>query len=94
MVRSPDNFLERLARSLATGDEADFDENPERFRLLARTAMNEFGKPTPAMISAAFEAVRFDESWAINSARDFKKGVKAMVASALGGEQVSKNRRK
>lgn len=91
MVRSPDNFLERLARSLAKVDEADFDENPERFRQLARAAMDELQKPTPEMISAAFEAVRFDESWSINSARDFKKGVKAMIASALSGEQASKS---
>jgi len=88
----PDDFVERLARKLAEVDRADFDENPERFRLLARAAMSELQKPTPEMISAAFEAVRFDESWAINSARDFKKGVKAMIASALG-EQAPKRRR-
>ena len=45
--------------------------------------MTELRKPTPDMISAAYEAVRFDESWAINSGRDFKKGVKAMIDAAL-----------
>jgi hypothetical protein len=36
------------------------------------------------MIDAAFEAVRFDEAWAISSRRDFVKAVKAMVRTALG----------
>ena len=44
----------------------------------------EFAKPTDAMIDAAYEAVRFDEAWAINSRQDFVKAVKAMVRSALG----------
>jgi hypothetical protein len=45
--------------------------------------MTELQKPTPDMISAAYEAVRFDEAWAINTGRDFKKGVKAMIDAAL-----------
>ncbi len=35
------------------------------------------------MIDAAYEAVRFDEHWAINSRRDFQTAVKAMVRHAL-----------
>ena len=35
------------------------------------------------MISAAYEAVRIDEGWAINIGRDFEKGVKAMIDAAL-----------
>ncbi len=80
---SSNDFVERLARTLANIDQSKFEENPERFRLLARGAMTELQKPTPEMISAAYEAVRFDESWAINSGRDFKKGVKAMIDAAL-----------
>ncbi len=80
---SSNDFLERLARTLAKIDQSEFAENRERFRLLARAAMTELQKPTPDMISAAYEAVRFDESWAINSGRDFKKGVKAMIDAAL-----------
>jgi hypothetical protein len=45
--------------------------------------MIELQKPTPDMISAAYEAVRFDEGWAVNSGRDFKRGVKAMIDAAL-----------
>ncbi len=80
---SSNDFMERLARTLAKIDQSEFEENPERFRRLAKGAMTELQKPTPEMISAAYEAVRFDESWAINSGRDFKKGVKAMIDAAL-----------
>ena len=80
---SLNDFVERLARTLAKIDQSEFEENPERFRLLARAAMTELQKPTPEMISAAYEAVRFDESWAINSVRDFMKGVRAMIDAAL-----------
>jgi len=77
------DFVERLARTLAKVDESDFEKDPERYWLLARTAMIELQKPTPDMISAAYEAVRFDEGWAVNSGRDFKRGVKAMIDAAL-----------
>jgi hypothetical protein len=77
------DFVERVALTLAKVDECDFEKDPERYRLLARAAMAELQKPTPDMISAAYEAVRFDESWAINTGRDFKKGVKAMIDAAL-----------
>ena len=77
------DFVERLALTLAKVDESDFEKDPERYRLLARAAMTELQKPTPDMISAAYEAVRFDEGWAINSGRDFKRGVNAMIDAAL-----------
>ena len=80
---SSNSFLEQLAISLAKIDESDFEKNPKRFRRLARAALIELQKPTPQMISAAYEAVRFDENWAINSGRDFMKGVKAMIGTAL-----------
>ncbi len=77
------DFVERLALTLAKVDESDFEKEPERYRLLARAAMTELQKPTPDMIAAAYEAVRFDEGWAVNSGRDFKRGVKAMIDAAL-----------
>jgi len=51
---------------------------------MADAVIAEFAKPTDAMIDAAYEAVRFDEAWSINLRRDFVKGVKAMVQTALG----------
>jgi hypothetical protein len=83
VAASSNDFGERLARKLAKIDRNEFDEDPERFRLLARTAMIELQQPTPDMIAAAYEAVRFDESWAINTGRDFTNGVKAMIDAAL-----------
>ena len=77
------SLVVRLARTLAKVDRKEFDADPERFMLLARAAMVELQNPTPEMISAAYEAVRFDESWAINTGRDFKKGIKAMIDDAL-----------
>ena len=80
---SSGDFVERLARTLAKIDQCNFEDDPNRFRLLARAAMTELQKPTPEMISAAYEAVRFDEGWAINTGRDFEKSVKAMIDEAL-----------
>ncbi len=77
------DFVERLFRTLAKVDESDFEKDLERYRLLARAAMIELQTPTPEMISAAFEAVRFVEGWAVNSGSDFKRGVKAMIDAAL-----------
>ena len=34
---------------------------------MADAVIVEFAKPTDAMIDAAYETVRFDEAWAINS---------------------------
>lgn len=80
---APADFVERLALTLAKVDETNLEKGAERYKVLARAALTELQKPTPDMISSAYEAVRFDESWAINSARDFKKGVKAMIDAAL-----------
>ena len=66
---------------VARGSESD---NADRHIRMADAVIAEFAKPTEDMIDAAYEAVRFDEAWAINSRRDFVKAVKAMVRSALG----------
>ena len=58
------------------------ERDPERYRILAGAALRELAKPSPAMISVAYEAVRFDENWAINTGRDFEKAVKAMIDAA------------
>ena len=61
-------FVE-LSLDVAVWDVTVFTKNRER----------EFAKPTDAMIDAAYEAVRFDEDWAINSRRALSKAVKAVV---------------
>jgi hypothetical protein len=40
---------------------------------------------TERMVNAAHQAVRLDEHWAVNSRRDFRKGVRAMILAAMGG---------
>ncbi len=90
-----EDFVEHLSRALAVADKKKFEGDPERYRMLARAALRELGKPSSAMISAAYEAVRFDEHWAINTGRDFEKAVKAMVGAALSTQtQRRRNQQK
>ena len=75
-------FRERAACAAAKADRAAGDA--DRHIRMADAVIAELAQPIDAMIDAAYEAVRFDEAWAINSRRDFVKAVKAMVRSALG----------
>ena len=77
-------FRERAARAVAKVARGSAADNADRYIRMADAVIAEFEKPTDAMIDAAYEAVRFDEAWAINSRRDFVKAVKAMVRHALG----------
>ena len=78
-------FRQRAARAVVTvAHVSAADDDADRYKRMADAVIAEFAKPTDAMIDAAYEAVRFDEAWAINSRRDFVKAVKAMVRSALG----------
>ena len=58
--------------------------NADRYTHMGDADIAELANPTDAMIDAAYEAVCFDEAWAINSRRDFVKTVKAMVRHTLG----------
>jgi hypothetical protein len=83
-------FRERAARAVAKVARGSAADNADHNTRMADAVIAEFAKPTDAMIDAAYEAVRFDEAWAINSRRDFVKAVKAMVRTAL--DKHSKNR--
>ena len=76
-------FRERTARAVAKVARGSTADNADHYARMADAVIAEFAKPTNAMIDAAYEAVRFDEAWAINSRRDFVKAVKAMVRTAL-----------
>ena len=78
------DFRERAARATAKAAHGSDADNADRYARISDAVIAEFAKPTDAMIDAAYEAVRFDEAWAINSRRDFVKALKAMVRSALG----------
>jgi hypothetical protein len=77
-------FRERAARAVAKTDRHCAVDQVDRYTRMADAVIREFAKPTDAMIDAAYEAVRFDEVWAINSRRDFGTALKAMVRAALG----------
>jgi len=77
-------FRERAARAAAKADRGCAAGEADRYTRIADAVIAEFAKPTDAMIDAAYEEVRFDEAWAINSRRAFGKAVKAMVRTALG----------
>ena len=78
------SFRQRAAQAIAKVDRESADDRAHRHLRMADAVLAEFAKSTDAMIDAAYEAVRFDEAWAINSRRTFVKAVKAMVGSALG----------
>jgi len=73
-------FRERAACATAKADRAAGDA--DRCTRMADAVIAELAKPIDAMIDAAYEAVRFDEAWAINSWQDFHKAVRAMVQTA------------
>ena len=77
-------FRQRAALAIAKVARDSSADNADLYSRMADAVIAEFEKPNDAMIDAAYEAVRFDESWAINSRRVFVKAVKAMVRSALG----------
>jgi hypothetical protein len=77
-------FRRRAALAVAKVARESAGDNADRHIRMADAIIAEFAKPTEDMIDAAYEAVRFDEAWAINSRRDFVKAVKAMVRSVLG----------
>jgi len=77
------SFRERAARAVAKVARGSTADNADHYARMADAVIAVVAKPTNAMIDAAYEAVRFDEAWAINSRRDFVKAVNAMVRTTL-----------
>jgi len=77
------SMIEQVGQAIAVADGADFEADQTRYLRLAIASMKPLLHPTEMMIDAAHEAVWFDAYWAINSRADFKKAVKAMIASAI-----------
>ena len=69
----------RAGRAAAKADRGCTVGDADRYTPIVDAVIAEFGKPTDAMIDAAYEAVRFDEDWAITLRRAFSKAVKTMV---------------
>jgi hypothetical protein len=77
------SMIKQIGQAIAVADGADFEADQARYLRLAVAAMKPLLHPTEIMIDAAHEAVWFDAYWAINSRADFKKAVRAMIASAI-----------
>jgi hypothetical protein len=75
------NMIDQIANAIAEADGSRFQEDRARYRRLAMAALQPLSNPTDAMIDAAHQAASFDDHWAINSRRDFKRAVKAMVTA-------------
>jgi hypothetical protein len=76
-------MLDQIAEAIAKADGADIRADPARYRRLAVAALQPLERPTETMIDAAHEAVSFDDQWAINSRRDFRKAVRSMIMAAV-----------
>ena len=76
-------MIDRIGRSIAAADNGDFEADKARYRGLASVALKPLTRPSEAMVDAAYQAVSFDDHWAINSRSDFKKAAKAMITFAL-----------
>jgi hypothetical protein len=83
-------MVDRIAVTLARADGRAMAEDPLRYRRLAVAALRPLAVPSEAMINAAHQAVWFDAEWAINSRRDFRRAVRAMIIQAIGEEQVGR----
>jgi hypothetical protein len=82
-VARTDIMVDRIAQALAKAEGHTAAADPARYRRLAIAALKPLAVPSEAMIDAAHQAVWFDAAWAINSRRDFRRAVRAMIAYAI-----------
>jgi hypothetical protein len=82
---SATSMVDQIGAVIANAEGADFEADRTHFRRLALAALRPMTRLTEAMVDAAYEAVRFDEHWAVKSRRDFRKAVRAMVNAAMEG---------
>ena len=76
-------MIDKIAHAIAEADDSTFQTASARYRRLAAAALQPLANPADAMIDAAHKAASFDDIWAINSRRDFKRAVKAMLAASV-----------
>jgi hypothetical protein len=76
-------MVDRIALAIAKADGQALEKDPTKYSHLAIAALKPLVVPTEAMIDAAHQAVWFDAFWAINSRRDFRRAVRAMITYAI-----------
>jgi len=74
------SMIDLVGSAIAEADGADFQTDPNRYRRLAMAALAPLATPAEGIVDAAHAAASFDAQWAINSRRDFRRAVKAMIA--------------
>jgi len=82
-------MVDRIAQALAAADGQAIDADPQRYRRLAIASLQPLAVPTEAMIEAAHQVVWFDAKWAIDSRRDFRRAVRAMITHAIAEAQTT-----
>lgn len=78
-----ETMVDRIALALAKADGQASVNDPARYRRLALAALKPLAVPSEAMIDAAHQAVWSDAFWAVNSRRDFRRAVRAMITCAI-----------
>jgi hypothetical protein len=76
-------MIDRIALAIAKADSQALAADQVRYRRLAVAALKPLAVPSEAMIDAAHQAVWFDAGWVINSRRDFRRAVRAMITNAI-----------
>ena len=76
-------MIDQVAAAIADADTGNAHVDPAQYQRLALAALKPLATPTETMIDAAHEAVWSDGFWAINSRRDFRKAIKAMILAAM-----------
>ena len=82
-VIQPTSMVDRMAQALAKAEGAASASNPRRYRRLAFASLKPLALPTKTMVDAAHDAVSIDGAWAINSRREFRRAVRAMILQAI-----------
>jgi hypothetical protein len=77
------SMIQQIAQAIAEADNGNKCGDGGRYLQLARAALKPLANPSDAIIDAAHEAVWSDGFWAINSRRDFRKAVRAMISAAV-----------
>jgi hypothetical protein len=86
-VEATGTMVDRIALALAKAEGRALEADPARYRHLAIAALKPLAVPSEAMIDAAHQAVWSDAFWAINSRRDFRRAVRAMITYAISEGQ-------
>lgn len=83
-------MLDEITSADTKADDGDLHADLVRYRRLALAALKPLAKPIEAMIDAAPDAVQFDNIWATNTRRDFRKAVRAVILAAMKEDGASR----